>query len=71
MTSPATKRLPADRLPPLQRPTPSRCIRLHLDTHAQLAAFKVPGMSFDGVVLELMRHWRTCILGPEYREKGP
>jgi hypothetical protein len=41
---------PTNRRPPLQRPTPSRCIRLHLDTHRELGAWKRPGESFDALV---------------------
>ncbi len=45
---------PTNRRPPLQRPTPSRCIRLHLDTHDQLAKLKRGGESFTELVQRLM-----------------
>jgi hypothetical protein len=64
-------RLPAHLLPALQRPTPSRCIRLHLDTHARLARCKRPGESFDALVERLLRHWRLCKLDLERGEEGP
>lgn len=63
MVNATRKRRPTNRLPPLQRPTPSRCIRLHLDTHDQLSELKPPGMSFDEAVVILMRFMRGRVLG--------
>ena len=57
MANSTTKRIPTNRLPHLQRPTPSRCIRLHLDTHAELSKHKPPGKSFDEMVSYLLRCW--------------
>ena len=69
MVDSATKRIPTNRLPHLQRPTPSRCIRLHLDTHAQLRDIKPPDMSFDEAVLILMRFLRGRVLGDVTEEE--
>lgn len=66
MSKAPTKRPPAHKLPALQRPTPSRCIRLHLDTHAELSRMKRPGQSYDALVLLLMACWNTHI-GPRPR----
>ena len=54
MDNPSTQRIPTNRLPALQRPTPSRPIRVHLDTHARLARCKRPGESFNALVLRLL-----------------
>ena len=45
---------PTNRRPPLQRPTPSRCIRLHLDTHKELTGLKRPDETYDALVRRLM-----------------
>ena len=71
MDNPSAQRTPTNRLPALQRPTPSRPIRVHLDTHARLARCKRPGESFNALVERLLRHWRVCKLDLERGEEGP
>lgn len=71
MNSPLTQRVPTNRLPALQRPTPSSCIRVHLDTLAELTRLKRPGESVDALVARLLRHWRVCKKRLEYGEEGP
>jgi hypothetical protein len=69
--NPSTQRIPTNRLPALQRPTPSRCIRLHLDTHAKLSCWRQPGESFDMLVQRLMRLWEFEAHLREREDKTP
>lgn len=65
-------KIPTNRLPPSQRPTPTHGIRIHMDTRFELDGLRFADEPWDALIRRLLDHWkrsREADYGPPLRNR--